>query len=238
LPVPHQDSGFAGLDNAQSLTGTVLLVEDNSVNRLIGAEMLKSFGVDVVEAEHGAQALEMLDQQRFDLVLMDIQMPVLDGIGATQILRSAGYSGPIVALTANVMASDLQRYREAGCNDVLAKPVERQRFYDVIAAQLASGTARSRVVDDAFEREMAALAADFRAGLPDQLDAIADALARGSWSELRSLAHVLKGTAGSFGFDRLTELSKQIEEAIAAGRRTEAARRCEELACEAQAALP
>jgi CheY-like chemotaxis protein len=167
---------------------------------------------------------------------MDIQMPVLDGMAATQTLRSAGYAGPIVALTANVMKSDLERYREIGCDDVLAKPVERERFYRVIGAQLASGPARCRAVDARFQRELAALKADFCTRLPEQIDAITQALARADWDALRPLIHVLKGTAGSYGFGRLTELSREIEREIAAGRQAEAARVCEGLIVEARAA--
>ncbi|HLL18643.1 MAG TPA: ATP-binding protein, partial [Rubrivivax sp.] len=87
VPLPQHDSDFAALDSSASLGGTVLLVEDNIVNRMIGAEMLKSFGVDVMEAEDGAQAVALLERQRVDLVLMDIQMPVLDGYAATRQAR-------------------------------------------------------------------------------------------------------------------------------------------------------
>jgi CheY-like chemotaxis protein len=183
---------------------------------------------------NGREAVETALARDFDLVLMDIQMPLLDGMQATQILRSAGYAGPIVALTANVMKADVQRYLESGCNDVLAKPVERERFYDVIATQLAGGTAQRKAVDDdGFEREMVSLTAAFRARLPSQIDAIRVALARADWDALRALIHVLKGSAGSYGFGHLTDLSAQIEGELAAGRTAAAARLCESLIAEA-----
>jgi CheY-like chemotaxis protein len=87
MPLPVHDSDFGSLDAGATCAGVVLLVEDNIVNRMIGAEMLKSFGIDVLEAEDGAQALTVLEQQHVDLVLMDIQMPVLDGYAATRQLR-------------------------------------------------------------------------------------------------------------------------------------------------------
>jgi CheY-like chemotaxis protein len=221
------------------LGGTVLLAEDGLDNQRLLSAYLKQADLDVIVVGNGREAVETALARDVDLVLMDIQMPVLDGMSATQLLRSAGYGGPIVALTANVMQSDLQRYREVGCNDVLAKPVERQRFYDVIAAQLASGDASRpcRRVDPAFQREMAELSDNFRAGLPQQIEAIASALAQAHWSDLRARVHRLKGTAGTFGFDRLTELSRQAEDAIAGGRQAEAAAACDRLVREARSAV-
>jgi len=134
---PPADSGFALLDAAMPLTGVVLLVEDNVVNRMIGVEMLKSFGVDVVEAEHGAQALGLLDQQRFDLVLMDIQMPVLDGYAATQQVRERESRlrlprVPIVALTANAFDEDAAQSLAAGMDAHLAKPYTRGQLRELL----------------------------------------------------------------------------------------------------------
>jgi len=139
VPVPPSagDSGFAPLDSTVPLAGAVLLVEDNLVNRMIGVEMLKSFGLDVVEAEHGAQALEHLDRQRFDLVLMDIQMPVLDGYAATQQVREREARlrlprVPIVALTANAFDEDAAQSLAAGMDAHLAKPYTRAQLRELL----------------------------------------------------------------------------------------------------------
>jgi CheY-like chemotaxis protein len=134
---PPADSGFVSLDARESLSGVVLLVEDNIVNRLICAEMLKSLGVDVVEAEHGAQAVEMLDRQRFDLVLMDIQMPVLDGYAATKQMREREARlrlprVPIVALTANAFDEDTIQSLAAGMDAHLAKPYTREQLRELL----------------------------------------------------------------------------------------------------------
>ncbi|MCW5657729.1 MAG: response regulator [Burkholderiaceae bacterium] len=217
------------------LCGELLLAEDGIDNQRLLSAYLKQAGLAVTVVDNGRDAVESALARDFDLVLMDIQMPVLDGMAATRLLRSAGYAGPIVALTANVMKSDMLRYREIGCNDVLAKPVDRERFYDVIAAQLASDPGRLQAADTAFGREMEALGADFRARLPQRMAAMSDALARADWGELRAQAHVLKGTAGSFGFDRLGELSRQLEREIVAGGQAAAARLCEGLLREAKA---
>jgi signal transduction histidine kinase/CheY-like chemotaxis protein len=220
------------------LCGELLLAEDGLDNQRLLSAILKQAGLGVTVVDNGRDAVETALARDFDLVLMDIQMPVLDGVAATQILRDAGYAGPIVALTANVMEADVQRYREIGCTDVLAKPVERERFYEVIAAQLQSGTARNKLVDgDAFAHEMVRLTAAFSAGLPDQIDAIRGALMRADWDALRSLIHTLKGSAGSYGLHHLTELSRQIEGEIGAGRQARATQLCEGLILEARAAL-
>jgi len=137
LPPPPPDSGFATLETTGPLSGVVLLVEDNTVNRMIGVEMLKSFGVEVAEAEHGAQALAMLDKQRFDLVLMDIQMPVLDGYAATQQVRERESRlrlprVPIVALTANAFDEDAAQSLAAGMDAHLAKPYTREQLRELL----------------------------------------------------------------------------------------------------------
>ncbi|HZF80590.1 MAG TPA: ATP-binding protein [Rubrivivax sp.] len=136
-PLPQQESDFAALDSSATLGGTVLLVEDNIVNRMIGAEMLKSFGVDVMEAEDGAQAVAMLERQRVDLVLMDIQMPVLDGYAATRQARERESRlrlprVPIVALTANAFDEDAAQSMAAGMDAHLAKPYSRKQLRELL----------------------------------------------------------------------------------------------------------
>ncbi len=134
---PARESDFAGLDSDGSFMGVVLLVEDNVVNRMIGAEMLKSFGVDVIEAEDGAQSLALLEHQHVDLVLMDIQMPVLDGYAATRQVRDRESRlrlprVPIVALTANAFDEDAAQSMAAGMDAHLAKPYSRAQLRDLL----------------------------------------------------------------------------------------------------------
>jgi len=211
----------------------VLVVEDDHVNQTIVCSMLHQAGYRTSVAFDGASALQLLERQRFDLVLMDIQMPVLDGLEATRLLRAAGYARPIVALTANVMASDVQQYRKAGCDDVLAKPIERERFFAVIAERLAADAPlRAPAHDAAFEATLDTLRTGFRAGLPEQADALCHALAAADWPRLRTLLHTLKGTAGSHGFPELTELAGKAEAELKAGRHGRAAHLAEGLMAE------
>jgi two-component system, sensor histidine kinase len=135
--LPMADSDFGGLDTSTLLSGVVLLVEDNEVNRMIGTEMLHSFGLDVVEAENGVQALKLLEKQHVDLVLMDIQMPELDGYAATREARARELRlrlprVPIVALTANAFDDDAAQSLAAGMDAHLAKPYSRLQLRDLL----------------------------------------------------------------------------------------------------------
>ena len=134
---PLVESDFGALDVGDGMTGVVLLVEDNIVNRMIGAEMLRSFGLDVVEAEDGAHCVALLDRQRVDLVLMDLQMPVLDGYAATRQIRERESRlrlprVPIVALTANAFDEDAAQSAVAGMDAHLAKPYSREQLRELL----------------------------------------------------------------------------------------------------------
>lgn len=119
----------------------VLVVDDNPINQLVAREMLLSLGVEVETAEHGADALARLERSSYALVFMDVMMPVLDGLATTRAWRELEQrSGrrrlPVVALTANAMASDRERCLEAGMDDYLAKPVRREQLAQMLARWL------------------------------------------------------------------------------------------------------
>lgn len=123
---------------AASLKGRVLLVEDNDVNRLLVRKMLEREGLSVTEAEHGEAAIIAFVQQRdFDLVVLDMQMPVMDGYETVEALRDRAYHGPILALTANVLAEDRQRCLDAGCDAFLGKPVRSETLIKTVASLLS-----------------------------------------------------------------------------------------------------
>jgi CheY-like chemotaxis protein len=142
-PAPAADSRLGDLPTTahDPLHGTVLLVEDNTVNRMIGAEMLRSFGLSVLEAEDGRAAFDLLADHSVDLVLMDIQMPVMDGYAATQALREREARlrlprVPIVALTANAFDEDAAQSIAAGMDGHLAKPYSRDQLRELLARWL------------------------------------------------------------------------------------------------------
>jgi CheY-like chemotaxis protein len=113
---------------AGPVLGPVLLVEDHPVNQMIALEMLKALGLEVLTADDGAQALERCEATPPRLVLMDLQMPVMDGLQATRRLREMQQQGrlpgfPILALTAHALASDREMALAAGMDDYLTKPI-------------------------------------------------------------------------------------------------------------------
>jgi signal transduction histidine kinase/CheY-like chemotaxis protein len=138
---PVNDSALGGLDGDSTLMGSVLVVEDNDVNRMIAREVLQSLGLDVIEAGDGSEALRQLATHNVDVVLMDCQMPVMDGYAATQeIRRREARMGlprlPVLALTADAFEEDAARSREAGMDAHLAKPYTRDQLQELLKAWL------------------------------------------------------------------------------------------------------
>jgi signal transduction histidine kinase len=134
----------ARLETSPSLRrGRVLLVEDNPVNQLVAKGMLGKLGCDVVVAAHGAEALDQLEFHQFDLVLMDCNMPVMDGYEASRQIRQSGRwpNLPIVALTANAMSEERERCRAAGMSDYLAKPFRREELAALLDLWIPTTTA-------------------------------------------------------------------------------------------------
>lgn len=115
----------------------VLLVEDNELNRLLAYTILTQYGAIVTSADNGLTAIEMIQRDEFDIVLMDVQMPVMDGVRATQIIREKhNKTIPIIALTANALKGKREEYISAGMNDYIAKPYNEEKMIAVIAGWL------------------------------------------------------------------------------------------------------
>ena len=132
---------MGGFDADRPLSGRVMVVEDNEVNRMIAREVLYSLGVEVVEAGDGKEAIELLSAQPVDLVLMDCQMPVMTGYEATVAIRgeearTGARRLPIVALTADAFDADAAKSRSAGMDGHLAKPYTRAQLREVLAQWL------------------------------------------------------------------------------------------------------
>jgi CheY-like chemotaxis protein/HPt (histidine-containing phosphotransfer) domain-containing protein len=143
--------GVAAVTPVAPLPGSarVLVVEDNEVNRYVVQAMLGGLGCNVVLAEGGEQGVARALAQPFDLILMDCQMPVVDGFDATRRLRAAGVRTPIVALTANALHGDRERCLECGMDDYLAKPFSRSSLRETIRRWLtgdATATAATAMV--------------------------------------------------------------------------------------------
>ncbi|MEM6709867.1 MAG: response regulator, partial [Pseudomonadota bacterium] len=127
-------TGAAGIgDSATAFTGTVLLVDDNHINRMVARKMLERKGLEVIEAADGIEAVEASRAQRYDLVFMDVSMPELDGPEATARIREMEHAEqrppmPVIALTAHAMAGDRERFLKAGMDDYLTKPLANEKL--------------------------------------------------------------------------------------------------------------
>jgi CheY-like chemotaxis protein len=130
----------------------VLLAEDGPDNQRFISFILKKLGAEVAVAEDGQMAVQFVaaseaDGRPFDLILMDMQMPIMDGYQAAQCLRSKGWSGPIIALTAHAMMDDRQKCLNAGCTDYLAKPIDRARFAQVLTRYIGASPEPGNVAE-------------------------------------------------------------------------------------------
>ena len=113
------------------LSGTILLAEDNLMNQQLIQRLLEKMGTSVMLAENGEVAVKLALQQHFDLIFMDMQMPMMSGLDAVKVLRERNYPGPIVMLTANVTLEDRNLCSQAGSNDFLTKPINREKMYQI-----------------------------------------------------------------------------------------------------------
>ena len=123
----------------------ILLVEDGPDSQQLTVHILKKAGARVIVADNGQTGVEKAMAARsagrpFDVILMDMQMPVMDGYEATSQLRAAGYDGPVIALTAHAMATDRDRCLNAGCDDHISKPIDRHALLTAISSHLRAVT--------------------------------------------------------------------------------------------------
>ena len=209
---------------------TILVAEDVEMNQQLIWHILESNGARVVIARNGAEALEQVKKQIFDCVLMDVQMPVMDGIMATEQIRNLAdpilSAIPIIALTANCNSADLIKYEKAGMDDFLAKPVveanllntilsysresksgktgvpDEQLLYDLTMIQSVSGG------DDAFIKKMISL---FIQTVPQNVQELVDATANGNWEHVAKMAHKLKSTIDSMGIRSIHDVIRTVE---------------------------
>jgi PAS domain S-box-containing protein len=225
------------LDNSKLAGRRVLLVEDNEVNRELAEEMLAGFGLRVATAVNGALAVESVREGNFDLVLMDCQMPVMDGYEATRRIREdlGRRELPIIAMTANALAADRERCLACGMNDHIAKPIDIANLRSTLSQWLEelpvdttiveapstppvgdehidSATAIARLGgNQALHARLLGRFAEDQENFPARLE---DAQARGAIDEMILLAHTLRGLAGNIGADKLGKLAGELEHCL------------------------
>lgn len=199
------------------VTGRVLLAEDNPDNQRLVSMYLKKLGAEVVIAKNGKEAIEKTEKEHFNLILMDMQMPVMNGVDATKRLREMNYKQPIVALTANAMKEDIDTCIDAGCNDFIKKPISQNEFMQHITKYLPlvkdsvkqTTPMVSSLLDE--EPEMLDLIQRFVDRLPQYINDIQESDKSENWDKLNESIHTLKGTSGNYGFDELYKLTQDIE---------------------------
>lgn len=199
------------------LCGHILLAEDNKDNQDLISYYLEQLGLQVSIADNGAIAVDMAQKNEFDLILMDMQMPVLDGLHATGQLRSEGYKQPIVALTANAMKSYQQQCLQMGFTDFLSKPIDRPVFKQTLAKYLPIDQQpvdkkHAASADDVVAKLLAIKLKVIRK-LPTYLQNLIHYAMTQQWDELQMEAHKLKGVGGSIGFPEITEAAAELETA-------------------------
>ncbi len=213
----------------------VLIVEDYPSNRVIARTHLESLGCRVEEAENGRQAIELMESGRYDLVLMDIQMPEMDGIEATTyIRRSLGKEEiPILGLTANAFAEDLVQYRQAGMNGVITKPLRRENFLAEIRSWLTgkkmeqlpekpeAESSGDNICDydsllhevDGQDDVASSMLKVFTDSLVEQNTVIEEAFAAEEWERLHREIHSIKGGAMNIFAQPLSSAAAKAESA-------------------------
>ncbi len=198
----------------------ILLAEDMPDNQALISNILAQLGAEVAVVVNGRSAVEMAllakDKGKpFDVILMDMQMPILDGYKATQLLRDKNYSGPIIALTAHAMSHDRQHCLEIGCDAYLSKPIDRSKLIDTIRHFVAA-TGQMAGSDLPMEANAVESKVDFvrtfLTELPDRIVVMRRSFARKDIQTLAELAHQLAGAVGAYAFPAITDAARVLED--------------------------
>jgi CheY-like chemotaxis protein/HPt (histidine-containing phosphotransfer) domain-containing protein len=222
-------------------TARVLVAEDNAVNQLVISGMLQRFGITADMVPNGREVINILEKSRYDLVFMDLQMPVMDGFEATMNIRDneslvLDKKVTIIALTAHAMQKDKEKCLNAGMNDYLSKPVKPDELALILEKWLKKknndehrmmglttdtieifdfkGVSDRLMNDmDLMEKVMKLFFSD----TPGTINSLKMAFADGNCSEVETLAHTLKGAAGNIGLNKFSNIARFIEQAGRAG---------------------
>jgi CheY-like chemotaxis protein/HPt (histidine-containing phosphotransfer) domain-containing protein len=234
-------------ETASCLKGRILVAEDNATNREVALGMLRKLGLRAEAVANGAEAIGALGSIAFDLVLMDMRMPVMDGIEATRRIRDPqsqvlNRDIPIIALTANAMQSDRDSCLAAGMNDFVSKPMMKIELRNALARWLGTGDAAIRTADRQaassttaeegpliFDREgvMGRLDGDhelaqivfasFLEDTPSQIQVLRDLVKNGNAPGVARQAHAIRGAASNVGGERLRAVASEMEGAADTG---------------------
>lgn len=206
---------------AKRFFGRVLFADDALDNRRLLSHLLEKAGVSSTLVEDGRQAVDVVLKESFDLILLDVQMPHVDGLSAARAIRQAGIKTPIVALSAGAMTSDVLRAIDAGCSMHLSKPFSKERFLEMLERFLPGRAASESQLDEAaapiltnknlLDQDTLPLVIEFVGKLRDKLCELEVSASSQDSTKLAALAHRLRGSAGLYGYPELCELCGKLE---------------------------
>jgi signal transduction histidine kinase/CheY-like chemotaxis protein len=202
------------------LSGKVLLAEDHDDNRRLIARLLERLGLEVILARNGKEAIVECKKYQPHLVLLDIQMPEMDGVEAYKAIRASGYEQPIFALTANVMSHEVKQYLTLGFTGHLKKPIERQYFINVMAQYLSPANENKTPAAKIKVEDFSDLIADFKLSLIEDKQTLLNYNVRQHIDEITHRVHRLCGAAQMFGFKELSQITQELDTMLKKGRST------------------
>lgn len=237
LPIGHADMVERHVIEPSNISldkAKILLVEDNEMNRMVARNTLELLDAEIVEVEHGKQAVEQLKTTTFDLILMDIQMPIMDGMEATEIIRKElQIATPIIALSANAFKSEIDACKALGMNDYITKPFDEQEFIKMIlkycrlknsqrssSSHLPTTRHRADLLYDLsklremsrgnkeFIKKMLLLFVDL---VPQSTDLMRTSYRKGDWQTVKKTAHKIKPSIDHLNISSLKPSIRTLE---------------------------
>ncbi|MCU0428786.1 MAG: PAS domain S-box protein [Cytophagaceae bacterium] len=212
----------------------ILVVDDNQVNRMVATEILKKAGCRVSVATNGLEAIEMVQKNTYDLIFMDIQMPKMDGITATEKIKGLGIKDlpPIIAMTAYAMEDDRQKFLKAGMDDYIPKPIKSEVLINKISEKLkikdnssnfkegTSNTKSSAIIAEEVLQSMMgfvdsetlrAIYEEFESESSELVEDCKKSFLIGDFKTIQSHLHTLKGSSGTLGIREVESMARKIE---------------------------
>lgn len=191
----------------------VLLVEDNELNQKIVSQMLVNYGFEITIANNGLECLRFLQEMHFDIILMDMQMPIMDGYEATRIIRQHEELEhiPIIAMTAHAMTGDREKCLASGCTSYIAKPFKAEELTQEIRKHFQGVCTNN--TDPELNNFINELLPEFMTQLEKMVDSLELAFTNRDLEAIKSISHDIKGTAGMYGFKQISEIAAAIEAA-------------------------
>lgn len=193
----------------KQLSGRILLAEDHRDNRRLIDRYLTSLGLEVIAVENGEQAVEQCLQEDPDLVLLDIQMPIMDGCSALALLQQCGFQKPIFALTANAMSHEVEHYLALGFNGYLAKPIDKQLFYKALAGHLDQKEHYKKP-----DIDMSDLVLRFKQSFSVEYKTLTEHFLNHDFVALKQDSHRLLGAAQMFELNDIAQAAKNLDDAL------------------------